>query len=186
MRSRNRRNRWMHSSALMKDSRVPQAMACQSVAPPWSMSSRVLRAPAAVIRGMDSQKEKRAASSRRSPRKRAAVMVMPEREVPGISARAWARPTSRASFRVRLLSGRRRDPVASDHQSRRPKPMVVVAMTQPARSSLATISFSRMPASPAGMVPRMTAQARRLSSVTVRRAVSRIQAFPMRTTSRRK
>ena len=47
--------------------------------------------------GIDSRNEKRAAASRLSPRKRPAVIVAPERETPGISASAWARPTQIAS-----------------------------------------------------------------------------------------
>ncbi len=42
--------------------------------------------------GAPRRKEKRAASARVSPRKSPAVIVAPERETPGISARACASP----------------------------------------------------------------------------------------------
>ena len=51
------------------------------------ITSSVTRDPAAKIAGIERRKEKRAASARCSPRRRAAVMVTPEREVPGIKAR---------------------------------------------------------------------------------------------------
>ena len=46
--------------------------------------------------GADSRNEKRAASWRAKPSARLAVIVMPERDVPGISATAWASPISSA------------------------------------------------------------------------------------------
>ncbi len=46
--------------------------------------------------GMDRRSEKRAASVRSKPSMRAAVMVMPLRLVPGMRARAWAKPMNAA------------------------------------------------------------------------------------------
>ncbi len=51
---------------------------------------------------MASRKEKRAESGRVKPRKRAAVMVTPERLVPGISAKACATPMMSALPSVML------------------------------------------------------------------------------------
>ncbi len=56
--------------------------------------------------GVASMNEKRAADSRVRLRKSPAAMVMPAREVPGMTATAWARPMVRASFRVRLSAVR--------------------------------------------------------------------------------
>src|SRR5688572_26674749 len=54
--------------------------------------------PAAAIVGTDNRKENRAAVSRLSPQNSAAVMVTPEREVPGMTANICARPISRLVF----------------------------------------------------------------------------------------
>ena len=56
-----------------------------------SRASPITSNEAAPMAGMESRKEKRAASGRSKPRPRAAVMVMPERLVPGLRERAWAR-----------------------------------------------------------------------------------------------
>ena len=47
---------------------------------------------------MERRKANRAAACRVSPRNNPAEMVAPERETPGISASAWARPTITPSF----------------------------------------------------------------------------------------
>ena len=47
---------------------------------------------------MRSRKEKRAAESLSRPRKRAIVIVIPERETPGMRARLCAKPTASASL----------------------------------------------------------------------------------------
>ena len=43
------------------------------------------------------KKESLAAASREKPLRRAAVIVMPERDVPGFSAKTWAAPIISAS-----------------------------------------------------------------------------------------
>ena len=53
--------------------------------------------------GIDIRKLIRTAASRLKPMNRAAVIVIPDREVPGFSASAWAAPTMIAS-RVRMSS----------------------------------------------------------------------------------
>ena len=63
--------------------------------------------------GTDISIEIRAASGRLKPRPRAAVMVMPEREVPGISATAWARPMTIASRQVQSSASRTSGPKRS-------------------------------------------------------------------------
>ena len=51
--------------------------------------------------GIDKRKENREASTRLKPRNAAAVMVMPEREVPGTSAIACAKPMNSTIIKVR-------------------------------------------------------------------------------------
>ena len=53
---------------------------------------------AIAIIGIDIKKEKRAAAFRVNPSIKPAVIVMPEREVPGISANACAKPKIIAPF----------------------------------------------------------------------------------------
>ena len=54
---------------------------------------------------------------------RAAVMVMPDRLVPGISASAWARPISSTLTQVQVLDAPHRHADAVGQNSRTPKPM---------------------------------------------------------------
>ena len=71
----------------MPDSTVPIAIIVQSTdsAP---INSRPFKPPLRRIIGIANRNEKRAAVSRSNPRASAAVMVIPEREVPGIRASA--------------------------------------------------------------------------------------------------
>ena len=54
--------------------------------------------------GIASRNEKRAAPERDRPSARPAVIVMPEREVPGMSASACAQPIRSACGQLRLNS----------------------------------------------------------------------------------
>jgi hypothetical protein len=56
-------------------------------------ASRSSRSPLAPIAGIESRNEKRAADSRFSPARSAPVIVVPEREEPGMRAKTWAQPT---------------------------------------------------------------------------------------------
>ncbi len=78
---------------------------------------------------MDSRNEKRADAERVRPSASAAVMVIPEREVPGIRASAWAMPIQMTSVTVRLFSLRDCLPYRSAKPSNTPNPIVVRAMT---------------------------------------------------------
>ncbi len=62
-----------------------------------SEKSYRLFSPAPAIMGADKRKEKRAAASLSSPSASPAVMVEPERDTPGMTAKACARPMQRAS-----------------------------------------------------------------------------------------
>ena len=114
---------------------APQVRACQSTGPLASSRSLNLNSPAPAMVGMESRKEKRAEASRLNPIISPAVMVMPEREVPGISASAWATPMNSTSFQVRPCSSRARRPRRSAYHSNSPNRMVVVAITNAERRS---------------------------------------------------
>ena len=64
---------------------------------PSTAKPPILNTMAPSVTGIIIKKLIRAAASRSKPRKRAAVIVMPDRDVPGFSASAWAAPTSSAS-----------------------------------------------------------------------------------------
>ena len=61
-----------------------------------------LKTPAPTMMGVESKKENLAAASRVRPRARPAVMVTPERDTPGMMAKAWERPMSRLPDSDRL------------------------------------------------------------------------------------
>ena len=109
--------------------------------------------------GIDSKNEKRAEAWRFIPSINAAVIVIPERDVPGIKAIACAQPMIATSLHLISSKIRVRLPLASDHQSNRPKPMVVAAMTKVERRLASIKSFANKPTRPAGIVPSNTPQA---------------------------
>lgn len=76
----------MQANALMADTNTPINIENQSTLVALATRSKVLKPPAKKINGTDNKKENRAEVSRVKPRKRPAVIVIPEREVPGISA----------------------------------------------------------------------------------------------------
>ena len=61
-------------------------------------SSRVCKNPAAIITGIDNNKENRAATILPNPRYLAIVIVTPLLDVPGIMASICASPIKKASF----------------------------------------------------------------------------------------
>ena len=67
---------------------------------PWG-SFKNSSIPAPKITGHESKKEILAESLLAYPRKRAAIMVTPDREAPGISARLCAAPIMSASLKVK-------------------------------------------------------------------------------------
>jgi len=101
---------------------VPTARA-GSPAPlaPCCSSSRSSNTPAAPIAGIPSRNENRAAASRVNPRNIAAVMVVPERDDPGINATACARPINWLSHHPICLISRRKDAVRSANHRRMPR-----------------------------------------------------------------
>ena len=76
--------------------------------PPSALPSTTPRSsnrPLSTTAGTDSRNEKRAAATRSKPRNSPAVIVAPERETPGMSASAWAKPMTIASRRVSVSIG---------------------------------------------------------------------------------
>ena len=74
----------MATTAEMKERPAPQSKSEPIVIFALSFKSLICKTAAASIVGIDISKEKRAASTLEKPRPRAAVIVMPERLVPGI------------------------------------------------------------------------------------------------------
>ncbi len=102
------------------------------------------------ITGTLIKKLTRAAASRVKPNLRAAVIVMPEREVPGLRAITWARPISIASRAVNELSVR--SPAKrSAHNNTSPKTINETAIITGLPSFSVTHCSPIVPAMPAGI-----------------------------------
>jgi hypothetical protein len=78
--------------------------------------------------GRESRNEKRAAVGRSKPKARAAVIVTPERETPGCSARACATPSHQPWATVRSSSVRRLAAARSTTTSTTPKTASMMAI----------------------------------------------------------
>jgi hypothetical protein len=120
------------------------------------------RTPAPKTAGRDRRKENRAAVERLMPRNRAAVIVTPEREAPGMRASTWASPTRRASRQVNCSSSFsgcwacwRRRTQHSAHTSTRASPMAEAEMTYSERRVVSMSCLKRSPKTTTGMVPRI-------------------------------
>ena len=81
--------------------------------PVLSPTLRASYSPDSTTAGIDSRNENRAAASRVSPRNSPAVIVVPDRDAPGISASACAVPTTTASVVLISSSPRSRLPTFS-------------------------------------------------------------------------
>ena len=71
---------------------------------PAATASLISRMLAPSTAGRDIRKEKRTAKARSKPRIMPTEMVVPERDRPGITARACPQPTMRASATVAFLA----------------------------------------------------------------------------------
>lgn len=96
-------------TAMLAKPTIPDKIAAMSASMPRAVLPLWMRdfpasVPAPVMAMMESKREKRALAVRVRPRNRPALIVMPERLVPGMRARAWARPMNRAFFHVRVFS----------------------------------------------------------------------------------
>src|SRR6185369_3315771 len=122
------------------------------------LSSSVYITAASVI-GMLRRNENRALASLVNPNARPAVMVMPERDTPGTSASAWARPTPIAVPQPGTRSSRPGLENRSTAHSSTPNPMSSDAMIGTAFGSERSLS-SRSPSFQPAMSPGTVATAR--------------------------
>ena len=129
---------------------------------PTSLSSY---SPDSTTAGTESRNENRAAASRVSPRNSPAVIVVPDRDAPGISASACAVPTTTASMVVSSSSPRVRVPTVSAANSTRASAIRVEAMTQRLRAPVLIWWLKISPNRPTGMVARIRYQPILYSSV---------------------
>ena len=97
------RKRWIVRSPIIKESKVAHKSSGERELFPISMI------PAPKIAGMESKKENRIALFSSRPLRSPAESVVPERDIPGRMATAWARPTRKASGKegVRLVGGKK-------------------------------------------------------------------------------
>ena len=148
--------------------------------------------PAPKIAGMLSKNEKRAALSRVSPKAKAAVMVVPERDEPGIRATAWARPMSRASLTVIVAVVRLNEARRSTNQSTAARPMSDAAITRrslvkvPSMASLKVRPMTMMGSDPSRTNQPIRASADCAENDVRRRTFSLRKATVMERISRRK
>ena len=128
--------------------------------------------PAPASAGIDSQNAQRAADSRVCPMAIPATMHIPDREIPGNTARHWAIPIASE----RRSSSEPGDAASSDRRNRHSAPAImppVASRNAPAvvasRSSSRNVSYNSPPTSTIGIVPMTPNQIRRrgLSPSTV-------------------
>src|SRR3954452_24914909 len=129
-----------------------------------------LRTPAAPMIGVASRKAKRAASSLESPASRPPPMLAPERDSPGISARACAAPIPIAFLKVRLREITSSDwsPCSERTGARRRRASAPNSMSPLTNRKIAAVSVdanrlrngcsSSSPSRPAGIVPTTSSQ----------------------------
>ena len=87
--------------AVMNEVKPPIINAVQSIIAVSSVAtSRIFTEAAKKVIGMANKKEKREAASLVRPSNKPAVIVAPERDVPGTNASAWQRPITRTKMRI--------------------------------------------------------------------------------------
>ena len=89
-------------------------------APPGAATARPCSIPAPAITGSATVHDSRCASARAKPRQRAALIVAPLRDTPGISATAWARPSDEPVERTGVAEPAARAGVAVPAAARAP------------------------------------------------------------------
>ncbi len=113
-------------------------------------------------------------------------MVMPERETPGISAQAWARPNRMPCFHVSCCNSRMlRSAIQSAKKSTTAMPASIATVTHRLRKVVVMASSKNRPSTTMGSEPMITSQPMRASgSLRSTRPVSDpIHAVMMRTMS---
>ena len=157
--------------------------------PPSPASNlRTSKIPAPAVIGVAIRNANRAADSRSMPTIRAAEIEIPDRLMPGISARAWAAPMPIAIGNVTSSMPRDFAPNRSAINRIRP-PMTSVTATSPTeRNDASMTSLSRKPMRAAGTVDAASSQASRRSSSSwnERSRTAAIPAGTRRTQSLRK
>ncbi len=96
------RKKWIAVMAIRNEVTPPIRKPLQSTITSEVATSSSFTADASTMMGIANRNENLEAVSRVMPRNRPAVMVTPEREVPGTRAMAWAMPTRTASFQFSL------------------------------------------------------------------------------------
>ena len=126
--------------------------------PTGSKASGSENRPEARTAGTASRKPNRAASGRSSPSSRPALMVAPDRDTPGTSARHCAEPTIRASRQVSWPAWRFCRPRYSAAAITNENTSIDVAITPRLRTSVRIRSVNSTPAATIGTVPISTYQ----------------------------
>ena len=85
------------TKATAPDNSATKAASMPRATSPVSAISSPFNRPAPAMTGRDSNKENRAALTRSNPNQRAAVMVTPDRDAPGINAPICASPMTTAA-----------------------------------------------------------------------------------------
>lgn len=98
-RSINLRNRAMQINAATPEVKIPRIISVHCTGNSLVARSKSFMKLAPAIAGIAIINEILDADSRLKPRKRAAVMVNPEREAPGISAKIWVAPIKIAEYK---------------------------------------------------------------------------------------
>src|SRR5919197_6131954 len=159
-----RSNQWMDASPTMNAKTT--ATPVSPTPGEWPLPGLIASyAPDSTTAGMESRNENRAAASRVRPRNSPAVIVVPERDAPGISARACAVPTARASVVLICSSSRSRRPALSAAYSRQASAISVEAMSQRLRAPVSIWSLKISPNAPTGIVATIRYQPSLYSSV---------------------
>ena len=126
----------------------------------WNASGSE-NSPEANTAGMASRKPNLAESARSRPRNSPALMVAPERDTPGTSARHCARPTMSPSRQVSCSACRFCLPKYSAAAMTAENTSIAVAISHRLRAPERMASLKRNPSTPIGMVPMITYQPRR-------------------------
>ncbi len=138
----------------MKLVRTPQANpAFKMTASPFKKVFNTINKPPAKITGMDKSMENSAASFLFNFKKRPAVMVIPERLVPGIKANAWKQPMTKAFLKVISPIVFSPGLEESATYNKTPKKMEVQAIIYGERKDCSIKELSKPPAATAGNVP---------------------------------
>ena len=118
-------------------------------------------APAATRAGIARKKASRVAATRSRSRNMPALMVVPERDTPGIRATHCTKPMITASFRLNEDSGRSRLPTRSAIHITALQPTSATTTTHRLRKGPEIRPWARKPTIPIGIEPRMTYHANR-------------------------